>query len=38
MSLYWNSMSEMFIPNSVYDQSRDLRYGIFEVIEADMIL
>ena len=31
-------MSEMFIPTSVYDQSTDSRYGIFEVIEADMIL
>jgi hypothetical protein len=38
MSVYWNSMSEMFIPTSVYDQSHDLRYGIFEVIEADMVL
>ena len=38
LSLYWNSMSEMFIPTSVYDQSTDLRYGIFELIEADMIL
>ena len=38
LSCYWNSMSEMFIPTSVYDQSTDLRYGIFELIEADMIL
>jgi hypothetical protein len=31
-------MSEMYIPTSVYDQSIDLTYGIFELIEADMIL
>lgn len=31
-------MSEMFIPNSVWDQSHQLQYGIFELIEADMIL
>jgi hypothetical protein len=31
-------MSEMFIPTSVYDQSHELTYGIFELIEADMIL
>ena len=38
VSLYWNSMSEMFIPTSVWDQSHQLQYGIFELIEADMIL
>ena len=31
-------MSEMFIPTSVWDQSYDLRYGVFELIEADIIL
>lgn len=30
-------MSEMFIPTSVWDQSYDLEYGIFELIEADTI-
>jgi hypothetical protein len=30
-------MSEMFIPNSVWEQSVDLKYGIFELIEADII-
>ena len=31
-------MSEMFIPTSVWDQSHDLNYGVFELIEADMVL
>ena len=30
-------MSEMFIPTSVWDQSANMKYGIFEVIDADMI-
>ena len=30
-------MSEMFIPTSVWDQSYDLEYGAFELIEADTI-
>mmetsp|Transcript_8327 Transcript_8327/g.13926 ORF Transcript_8327/g.13926 Transcript_8327/m.13926 type:complete len:201 (-) Transcript_8327:2702-3304(-) len=35
--LYWNSMSEMFIPTSVWDQSHDEPYGVFQFIEADMV-
>lgn len=31
-------MSEMFIPTSVYEQSIDLPYGVFEVLEASIIL
>ena len=31
-------MSEMFIPTSVWEQCTDLPYGIFEVIEASIIL
>ena len=30
-------MSEMFIPTSVWDQSHELQYGVFELIEADLI-
>jgi len=30
-------MSEMFIPNSVWESSLSLKYGIFELIEADII-
>lgn len=37
ISLYWNSMSEMFIPTSVWDQSFDQQYGIFEFIDADLV-
>ena len=28
----------MFIPTSVWDQSYEFRYGVFELIEADLIL
>ena len=28
----------MFIPSSVWDQSRELTYGVFELIEANTIL
>jgi len=31
-------MSEMFIPTSVWEQCTDLPYGIFEVLEASIIL
>lgn len=31
-------MSEMYIPSSVWDASLDCRYGVFELIEADIIL
>jgi hypothetical protein len=37
ISLYWNSMSEMFIPTSVWDQSFGEQYGIFEFIDADLV-
>ena len=37
MSFYWNSESETFIPNSVWESSLDLHYGVFELIEADII-
>jgi len=39
MSVYWNSLSEMFIPTSVYDMSLgdEFKYGIFEFIEANII-
>ena len=38
VSIYWNTESEIFIPTQVWDQSVDLQYGIFEIIEADIIL
>jgi hypothetical protein len=37
ISFYWNSMSEMFIPRSVWQQSTDFKYGVFELIEADLV-
>ena len=33
--VYWNSMSEMFIPTSLWEQTKDLEYRIFEAIAAD---
>lgn len=30
-------MSEMFIPTSVYEQARQLNYGVFELIDAATI-
>ena len=38
LCIYWNTMSEMFIPTSVWDQSYELEYGIFELIDADTVL
>ena len=35
--VYWNSLSEMIIPTSVYDQTKDLKFQIFEAIEASFI-
>ena len=37
VSFYWNSMSEMFVPTSVWDQSFNNTYGVFELIDADML-
>lgn len=37
ISIYWNSESEMFVPTSVWEQSAGLTYGVFELIEADII-
>jgi hypothetical protein len=30
-------MSEMFIPHSVWEQSHQYEYGIFQLIEADIL-
>jgi hypothetical protein len=34
---YWNSMSEMFVPTSVYEQTRNLKYQIFEAMDASFL-
>lgn len=34
LRIYWNSQSEMFIPTSLWEQTIDLKYKIFEAIEA----
>lgn len=33
--VYWNSMSETFIPTSLWEQTKDLEFRIFEAIAAD---
>lgn len=33
--VYWNSMSETFIPTSLWEQTKDLEQRIFEAIAAD---
>lgn len=37
ITVYWNSLSEMFIPNSVWETSKEFKYGIFELIDADFL-
>ena len=37
VKMYWNSMSEMFVPTSLYEQTRDLKYQIFEAMEASFL-
>lgn len=37
IAIYWNSMSEQFVPTSVWDASHDFQYGVFELIPADTI-
>ena len=31
--VYWNSMSEMFVPTSLWEQTRHLKYQIFEAMD-----
>jgi hypothetical protein len=33
--IYWNSMSETFVPTSLWEQTKDLEFRIFEAIAAD---
>ena len=35
--VYWNSMSEMFIPYSLWDANRELEFQIFEAMPADSL-
>jgi Mg/Co/Ni transporter MgtE len=35
--VYWNSLSEMFIPTTLWEQTQNQRYQIFEAMEASQI-
>lgn len=35
---YWNCLSEMFIPTSLWEQTKDLRFQIFEALDADHLI
>ena len=32
--VYWNCLSEMYIPTSLWEQTRSLKYQIFEAMDA----
>ena len=34
VKLYWNCLSEMYIPTSLWEQTRTLKYQIFEAMDA----
>lgn len=35
--VYWNSMSEIFIPTSLWEQTRTMQYQIFEAMDASLL-
>lgn len=35
--VYWNSMSEIFIPTSLWEQTRSMQYQIFEAMDASLL-
>lgn len=37
IKLYWNSMSEIFIPTSLWEQTRHGQYQIFEAMDASFL-
>ena len=37
VKIYWNSMSEMFIPTSLWESTKHLQYQIFEAMDASQI-
>ena len=37
LRIYWNSMSEMFIPFSLWEANRELEFQIFEAMPADSL-
>ena len=37
LKIYWNSQSEMFIPISLWEQTKHLEYQIFDAMPADVL-
>jgi len=37
LRFYWNCLSEMFIPTSLLDQTEDLKFQIFEAMDATQL-
>ena len=35
--MYWNCLSEMYIPTSLWEQTRSLKYQIFEAMDASQL-
>ena len=35
--MYWNSMSEMYIPQTLWESTKDLKYQIFEAMDASSL-
>lgn len=38
LRVYWNSLSEMFVPTSLWEQTRELKYQIFEALDAQQLI
>lgn len=38
LQVYWNCKSEMFVPTSLVEQTADLKYQIFEAIDAAQLI
>ena len=37
LRLYWNCMSEMYIPTSLWESTRHMKYQIFEAMDAQQL-
>jgi hypothetical protein len=35
--MYWNTTSEIFIPTSLWEQTRGMKYQIFEAVDASFL-
>lgn len=35
--LYWNCLSEMYIPSSLWESTRHMKYQIFEAMDAQQL-